>query len=91
MHNFQLLFLTLDGTFNVLFKAVISHLIVCENDVLLYMMIFLVSEQKQSDLICAVWLVGWFCCFTSQVNSYGHCGTVSSPNHTFPGQAGTSG
>ena len=28
-------------------------------------------------------LVGWLCCFTSQVNSYGHCGTVSSPNHTF--------
>ena len=28
-------------------------------------------------------LVGWFWCFTSQVNSYGHCGTVSSPNHTF--------
>ena len=26
---------------------------------------------------------GWFCCLTSQVNSYGHCGTVSSPNHTF--------
>ena len=24
-----------------------------------------------------------FCCFTSQVNSYGHCGTVSPPNHTF--------
>ena len=24
-----------------------------------------------------------FCYFTSQVNSYGHCGTVSSPNHTF--------
>ena len=24
-----------------------------------------------------------FCCFTSQVNSYCHCGTVSSPNHTF--------
>ena len=24
-----------------------------------------------------------FCCFTSHVNSYGHCGTVSSPNHTF--------
>ena len=23
-----------------------------------------------------------FCCFTSQVNSYGHCGTVSSLNHT---------
>ena len=30
-----------------------------------------------------IWLVGWFCCFTSQVNSYGHCGTVSSPSHTF--------
>ena len=24
-----------------------------------------------------------FCFFTSQVNSYGHGGTVSSPNHTF--------
>ena len=24
-----------------------------------------------------------FCCFTSQVTSYGHGGTVSSPNHTF--------
>ena len=24
-----------------------------------------------------------FCCFTSQVNSYGHGGTVSSPNYTF--------
>ena len=24
-----------------------------------------------------------FVCFTSQVNSYGHGGTVSSPNHTF--------
>ena len=24
-----------------------------------------------------------FCCFTSKVNSYGHCGTVSSLNHTF--------
>ena len=24
-----------------------------------------------------------FCCFMSQVNSYGHGGTVNSPNHTF--------
>ena len=24
-----------------------------------------------------------FCCFTSHVNSYSHCGTVSSLNHTF--------
>ena len=29
------------------------------------------------DFVCL------FCCFTSQVNSYGHGGTVSSPNHTF--------
>ena len=27
-------------------------------------------------------LICLFCCFTSQVNSYGHGGTVSSPNHT---------
>ena len=30
----------------------------------------------KASLICL------FCCFTSQVNSYGHGGTVSSPNHT---------
>ena len=32
-----------------------------------------------------IWEVLFVCfyCFTSQVNSYGHCGTVSSPNHTF--------
>ena len=30
-----------------------------------------------------IWMLVCFCCFTSQVNSYGHCGTVSSPNHTF--------
>ena len=38
------------------------------------------NEEKKS---IEGWLVGCFCCFTSQVNSYGHCGTVSSPNHTF--------
>ena len=32
------------------------------------------------QIICFVCL---FCCFTSQVNSYGHGGAVSSPNHTF--------
>ena len=37
----------------------------------------------QRTTINKEYLVGWFCCFTSQVNSYGHCGTVSSPNHTF--------
>ena len=36
--------------------------------------------------ICLVFVclfVCLFCCFTSQVNSYGHCGMVSPPNHTF--------
>ena len=28
-------------------------------------------------------LICMFCCFTSQLNSHGHGGTVSSPNHTF--------
>ena len=31
-----------------------------------------------------VFVVNCFCCFMSQVNSYGHGGMVSSPNHTFP-------
>ena len=30
-----------------------------------------------------LFFVRLLCCFTSQVNSYGHGGTVSSPNHTF--------
>ena len=34
-----------------------------------------VSAVKKANIL--------FSCFTSQVNSYGHCGTVSSPNHTF--------
>ena len=34
-------------------------------------------HSLNTDLFCL------FCCFTSQVNSYGHGGTVSSPNHTF--------
>ena len=40
-------------------------------------------EPEHEILLFMAFLVGWFCCFTSQVNSYGHCGTVSSPNHTF--------
>ena len=35
------------------------------------------TMMSSSSFVCL------FCCFTSQVNSYGHCGTVSSPNHTF--------
>ena len=39
-------------------------------------------ESKVSILFCL------FCYFTSQVNSYGYGGMVSSPNYTFfPGQA----
>ena len=34
-------------------------------------------ESKAWGFVCL------FCCFTSQFNSYGHGGTVSSPNHTF--------
>ena len=34
------------------------------------------SKQEVCLFVC-------FCCFTSHVNSYGHCGTVSSLNHTF--------
>ena len=33
--------------------------------------------------LCLTTLFCLFFCFTSQVNSYGHGGTVSSPNHTF--------
>ena len=33
--------------------------------------------------ICPKYLFVCFCCFTSHVNSYGHCGTVSLLNHTF--------
>ena len=43
------------------------------------------SRLRRKNLLIfkGLMLVGWFCCFTSQVNSYGHCRTVSSPNHTF--------
>ena len=38
-----------------------------------------------SNVLCTAQVqdVCLFCCFTSQVNSYGHCRTVSSPNHTY--------
>ena len=39
----------------------------------------------ESGCFCFCWCVF----FTSMVNSYGHVGTVSQPNHTFPGQAYT--
>ena len=46
--------------------------------------VYLGSMWLLEMFVCFVCL---FCCSTSQVNSYGHGGTVSSPNHTFPGQA----
>ena len=36
-----------------------------------------------SSLLLLLLFVCLFCCFMSQANSYGHCGTDSSPNHTF--------
>ena len=46
----------------------------------------LASPELSSRLLNVVprmFFVCLFCCFMSQVNSYGHRGTVSSPNHTF--------
>ena len=45
-----------------------------------YIFIFQISIQYSISYFVFVFC---FCCFTSQVNSYGHCGTVSSPNHPF--------
>ena len=41
--------------------------------------VFKPQDTFKSDFFCLF----VFCCFTSHVNSYGHCGTVSSLNHTF--------
>ena len=41
------------------------------------------TTQRKEDRSVFLTFVCLFCCFTSQVNSYGHCWTVSSPNHTF--------
>ena len=43
----------------------------------------LISNQENIWFGRRWFLFVCFCCLTSQVNSYGHCGTVSSPNHTF--------
>ena len=42
--------------------------------------LFLLYVQVNLEFVC---FFCFFCCFTSKVNSYGHGGTVSSPNHTF--------
>ena len=50
-------------------------------------MFFRVKLENEAVLIKHIFifvcLFVCFCCFTSHVNSYGHCGTVSSLNHTF--------
>ena len=49
-----------------------------------YLLLYLcVIEYLLVNLCVIEYLLVLFCCFTSQVNSYGHCGTVSSLNHTF--------
>ena len=41
------------------------------------------NVNMQKGMLYCHCFVCLLCCFTSQVNSYGHCGMVSSPNHTF--------
>ena len=53
-----------------------SHQVVYSND-LEASLSNSVNPDKAAQVVCLFW------CFTSQVNSYGHGGTVSSPNHTF--------
>ena len=62
----------LGGTKRVLYYAVLKPVLqeTCANA------FFTLMVKYVAFLVC-------FCCFTSHVNSYGHCGTVSSPNHTF--------
>ena len=38
-------------------------------------------------MLAEIFVFCLFCCFTSQVNNYGHGETASLPNLTFPGQA----
>ena len=46
---------------------------------------YVIFEPPQETVLLDkdLYLFCLFCCFTSQVNSYGHGGTVSSLNHTF--------
>ena len=60
---------------NHLFKLAQEKSVVRWNDMTIA--VDLGRKATKQTIVCL------FCCFTSQVNSYGHCGTVSSPNHTF--------
>ena len=44
---------------------------------------FYYRDQNTVKILTVSVFVCLFCCFTSQVNSYGHGGTVISPNHVF--------
>ena len=52
----------------------------CLNECMPHICIFVTALSKMP--LNMLWIV-YFCCFTSQVNCYGHGGTVSSPNHSF--------
>ena len=44
----------------------------------LSLLVYSFNLNKKIKFVCFC-----FCCFTSHVNSYGHCGTASSINRTF--------
>ena len=46
-----------------------------------YTVHILLLVRKKSPFLSILFVL--FCCFTPQVNSFGHGGMVSSPNHTF--------
>ena len=54
-------------------------------DLILYLpsTIFQLCRYMSSWVEPVLLFVCLFCCFTSQVSSYGHDGTASSPNHIF--------
>ena len=75
---------------SVILVAVLS-ILACQNMVLVIATLILACQSVLlvavlSILACqsmVLVLFVCFCCFTSHVNSYGHCGTVSSLDHTF--------
>ena len=51
---------------------------------LTYLLTYKVGLLNSCSYVCDRWSsLAFFCCFTSQVNSYGHGGTVSLHIHTF--------
>ena len=58
-----------------------SWLFFLVNSEIIFSLISLTMGATLDSWVCTEFCL--FCCFTSQINSYGHGGTVSSPNHTF--------